>query len=98
MGMQAFLSGRDSCPQLHTLDVGYSAVTQDALSVAERIYAHAGMPAMSARAREAMRQWDAANTQHKHGAHKYSLEEYSLDAVTVKETFRPYRERFGAYL
>jgi hypothetical protein len=98
MGMQAFLAGRDSCPQLRTLDVGYSAVTQDALSVATRIYAHAGMPAMSERAHEAMQQWEKENAQHKHGAHRYSLEEYALDAATVRERFLPYRERFGAYL
>ncbi|MET0657717.1 MAG: sulfotransferase [Steroidobacteraceae bacterium] len=95
LGMQAFLGGRKDLPQLPTLDIAYSATTRDALSVAERIYNHAGMSGPSDRARAAMRKWENENAQHKHGVHSYSLESFGLDEDTVKNRFREYREQFG---
>ena len=98
MGMQAFLTGRDSHPHLHALDVAYADTTHNALSVAERLYAHADLPAPGPSAREAMRQWEADNAQHKYGAHHYTLEEYGLDTKTVNDRFQAYRGCFGRYL
>jgi hypothetical protein len=37
-----------------------------------------------------MQQWLAENRQHQHGAHNYSLEEYSLNAAQVKLDFADY--------
>jgi hypothetical protein len=95
LGMQAFLDGRRQLPLLPTLDVGYSATTRDALGVAERVYAHAGLDGPSDRARAAMANWEAENTLHKHGKHTYSLEEFGLDENTVRARFRDYREAFA---
>jgi hypothetical protein len=35
------------------------------------------------------------NPQNKHGAHRYSLEEYGLSAETVRTRLAGYIERFG---
>ena len=42
-----------------------------------------------------MRQWLAANRQHKHGAHRYTLEEYGLSEAQVHGDFSEYTKEFG---
>ena len=37
-------------------------------------------------------QWLADNRQHKHGTHRYTLEEFGLEAVQVKADFAEYCE------
>jgi hypothetical protein len=42
-----------------------------------------------------MEAWRAANKQHQHGAHKYSLAQFGLDARTVDNALMFYRQRFN---
>ena len=44
---------------------------------------------------EAMRAHLRENPQHRHGSHRYSLEEYGLSADVVRERLADYIERFG---
>ena len=42
-----------------------------------------------------MQAWLTTNNQHKHGAHKYRLEDFGLDPSLVDKRLAFYRERFS---
>ena len=94
MGCEAFLQSRDDHPSMQVLDIGYPEVKKCAMKVAEKIYKYAGMD-LSDQARNAMREWERQNVQHKLGEHKHSLEYYSLTPKMVNERYKGYMERFG---
>ena len=68
------------------LDVQYVDLVADPIGTVRRIYEHYGCD-YSDEFENHMKQWLADNRQHKHGAHRYSLEEYGLDAETVRSDF-----------
>jgi len=76
------------------LDIQYADLVADPIATVQHIYAHHGYeftePFVAA-----MRQWLAANRQHKHGAHRYTLEEYGLSEAQVHEDFSEYTKEFG---
>jgi len=45
-----------------------------------------------------MQKWSAANAQHKHGQHVYSLEEAGLTKQRIDDAFAGYIDAFGAYV
>jgi len=45
-----------------------------------------------------MRRYLDENPQHKHGVHRYSAEQFGLDAGDVAGRFDGYREEYGAFL
>ena len=92
-----YLAGRDAHPATKILDIGYGELTADSQQVVEKIYAFAGRP-LKDQVREAVARWEAENHQHKHGVYKYSLADYGITPEMVEEKFRPYVERFRAYL
>lgn len=76
------------------LDIQYADLVTNPIATVQHIYAHHGYeftPAFEA----AMRQWLVANRQHKHGAHRYTLEEYGLREAQVHEDFSEYTKEFG---
>lgn len=76
------------------LDIQYADLVTNPIATVQHIYAHHGYeftPAFEA----AMRQWLVANRQHKHGAHRYTLEEYGLNEAQVHEDFSEYTKEFG---
>jgi len=79
------------------VDVSYHDIVHDAPAVIQRIYAASGNE-LSPDAVEAMRGWEAANAQHKHGQHRYSLGDFGLSAAAVAEVFEEYARRFASYL
>ena len=68
------------------LDVQYADLVGDPIGTVRWIYEHHGLD-YSTEFENGMNQWLADNRQHKHGAHRYSLEEYGLDAKTVRADF-----------
>ena len=68
------------------LDVQYADLTGDPIGTVQRIYDHHGYAYLD-EFEERMKQWLADNRQHKHGQHRYSLEEYGLNAKTVRQDF-----------
>jgi hypothetical protein len=68
------------------LDVQYADLVANPIDTVQRIYDYHGYD-YSAEFENGMKQWLAGNRQHKHGAHRYSLEEYGLDAETVRTDF-----------
>lgn len=97
VGMLRFLAARKQLQfDNRILDVKYSDVRSNVMSVIEAIYRHSGRE-LSDEARAAMLQWDNDNEQGKHGKHVYSLSEFDLDEATVQQAFAQYTENFSAY-
>lgn len=94
MGAESHMLSRDANPGLNILDVGYPDIIRNVELVLERIYAHAGLE-FSEQAREATRNWERQNAQHRHGVHQHSLEEFGLSAEQAAARLRPYRDRFA---
>jgi hypothetical protein len=79
------------------IDVCYQQIRRDPLGVAREIYERAGLP-LSDEAVTAMTGWFAANRQHKHGKHAYSLEEFGLAPAEERRRFGSYYDAYGALL
>ena len=46
----------------------------------------------------AMLDWESGNAQHKHGQHRYALEDYGISRVAIKSVFKDYSARYAQYL
>jgi len=79
------------------LDVAYRDVVDDETSVIARVYAHCGLT-LGDDALERMLRWSAANEQHMHGQHAYSLDESALTRERIEQRFGAYLARFSAFL
>jgi hypothetical protein len=75
------------------IDVGYAELVTDPVGVTRRIHQRFGYP-HSDQGEARMRRWLADNPQGKHGVHRYTLEQYGLDAATVDRLTAPYRARY----
>lgn len=75
------------------IDVTYPALMKDPLGVVKDIYAKAGYP-FTPIFEERMQAWLAAHPQHKHGIHRYSLEQFGLDRTRVEEVTKEYRQKY----
>jgi hypothetical protein len=75
-------------------DVHYGRLVADPLGELRRVYEFLGVPLTPA-AEDAMRGWLRDNPQHKHGRHRYSLEDFGLERAVVGRAFERYRARFG---
>lgn len=78
-------------------DVSFRHMIEDPLGVVRRIYDRFGY-VLEPAAEAAMLDWLRSNPQHKHGVHRYTLDEFGLDSNDVERRFAQYRERFAAYL
>ena len=66
------------------LDIQYTDLVADPIATVQQVYDHHGYEYTES-FETAMRQWLADNRQHKHGAHRYTLEEYGLNEDAVRE-------------
>jgi hypothetical protein len=76
------------------LDVAYADLVADPLKQVRRVYDFLGLP-LPPETEAGMQRWLAGNPQGRHGAHRYRLEDFGLDARALAPRFEPYRERFG---
>ena len=67
------------------LDVQYADLVTDPIATVRQIYDQHGY-GFTKPFETAMRQWLSKNHQHKHGAHRYTLEEYGLNEAQVLES------------
>lgn len=84
---------RETIPAQRVVDVQYADIVADPLGTVRRIHAHFGA-AVPAEAEVAMRAYLADNPKDKHGAHRYSLEQFGLDRGQVEGQARAYHKRF----
>ncbi|PPS43144.1 sulfotransferase [Chroococcidiopsis sp. TS-821] len=85
---------RDSETSSRFYDVHYHHLVQDPIGTVRQIYAYFGYdfhPQMA----ENIKTWLAQNPQHKHGVHRYSLEQFGLAPERVNHQFAQYCERFN---
>jgi len=74
-------------------NVEYSEMVKDPISIIRGIYEQYGLD-FTPEAENAMRSWIANNPQHKHGKHKYSMEEYGLTSQDITDSMGPYLDYF----
>ncbi|MEH6584654.1 MAG: sulfotransferase [Halioglobus sp.] len=81
-------------PAENQYDVLYADIGADWEQAITGIYDFLGM-GFTPQAHSGMEDWLAANQQHKHGAHKYSLAEFGLNPETVDQRLMFYREKYA---
>jgi hypothetical protein len=89
-GMQA----REKIGDDRFFDVSYHDMIANPVRTVERIYNRFGLR-MKASHGQAISEWLAGNPPTKHGTHKYSSEEFGLEAESINRQFRDYVYRFG---
>ena len=67
-------------------DVHYKELVADPIGTARRIYDYHGYE-YSGRFEANMKKWLDGNPRHKHGVHRYTLEEYGLDEGEIRRDF-----------
>lgn len=95
-GIARALHDRDSgrVPSERFADVLYADLLRDPIGIVRQLYARFDRHLTPA-AEERMRRFLAMHPKDKFGRHHYSLEQFGLDAATVRKQFRDYRRRFG---
>jgi hypothetical protein len=88
--LEAGMAQRAAGDPARFLDIDYREFVADPLAQIARVYDHFGL-VFDERASRPMGAFIEANPQGKHGAHRYSLEEYGLTAGAV-------RQRLGFYI
>ena len=88
-----FLAVRDRARPAQFLDVGYASIERAPLETVEHVYDFLGWPLTGA-ARTGIERFLAANPKDKHGAHRYTLEQYGLARAELARRFARYIDRF----
>jgi hypothetical protein len=89
-GTDRALAARDAADPSRFFDVPYPALLADPVGTVRDACRHFGY-AFDAEYETRLRDWIAANPQHKHGVHRYSLEQFGLDPDAVNLAFANYR-------
>ena len=92
--LDGFLAVRERAAAAQFLDIDYEAIETSPLETVERVYAFLGWP-LTDRARASMAAFLGANPKDKHGAHRYTLEQFGLDRAELARRFARYCERFA---
>jgi hypothetical protein len=91
--LERALAARERIDARRFFDVDYRAFVADPVGTLRRIYGHFELP-FGPEQEAALAGHARANPQGKHGAHRYSLEEYGLSAEAVRERLAFYLDRF----
>jgi hypothetical protein len=87
---ERMIAARTALDPVRFLDVSYERMVADPISTIREACRHFGYefsPEYEARARR----YIAENPRHKHGVHRYRLEDFGLDEATVNHQFAAYR-------
>jgi len=88
------MATRDRRGEARVLDVAYADLLADPLAQVRRIYDWLGL-SLGDRTERRMRRHLEGNPRHKHGRHRYRLEDFGLDRETEERAFSCYRERYS---
>jgi len=88
------MHARDKVGNERFYDVSYHDMMANPVGTVERIYHRFGLT-MKLSHQQAIKEWLANNPPTKHGAHKYSSDEFGLEAKSVNRQFKDYVDRFG---
>lgn len=84
----------EQVPAENQYDIQYADITADWQQAMQGIYDFLGID-FDDHAKTGMQGWLNSNTQHKHGAHKYKLEDFGLTSEQVDQQLMFYREQFS---
>jgi hypothetical protein len=93
-GLRRTMAVRDRLAPDRVVDVQYDDTVRDPVGTVRRVYGHFGLERTAA-VDAGVRDYLTENPRDKHGAHRYTLEEFGLDRDEVDSAFASYRERFG---
>jgi hypothetical protein len=93
-GLRRTMAVRDRLGPDRVVDVQYDDTVRDPVGTVRRVYEHFGLD-RTAQVDDGVRAYLADNPRDKHGAHRYTLEEFGLERDEVDAAFASYRERFG---
>ncbi len=91
--LETFMQLRENHPPGRFFDLNYQEIVQDPLDAVRRLYLHFG-DELSPEAEQRMRDFMVKNPKDKHGAHRYTMEQFGLDRAAESPRFDRYRERF----
>jgi len=99
-GLEAFrrivermLLARGEIPAERVFDVHFGDLVADPVAMVHRIYAHFG-ETVSGEMDRRMKAFMEEHPRHKHGVHRYTLEQFGLRTGEMEDAFGPYLERF----
>ncbi len=92
--LEASLRDRPLVPPPQALDLPFDAFMADAVGSALRVCRFAGVPADAA-TRRRLEEYQAANPRGRHGTIAYRLEEFGLDAASLRARLRFYSDHFA---
>jgi hypothetical protein len=90
---ERMLAAREQIAPERVIDVLYRDVVEDPIEVARRIYERFGR-SLSDEAEARMRRWLTEHPRHRHGVHRYTLEEFGLEREQVERACADYVDRF----
>ena len=88
------LRAREAAPE-RFVDVAYHALAADPVAEVRGVYQRLGR-SLDPAAEDRMRAWLADNPRHKHGVHRYRLEQFGLSEDGVQGAFSEYLRHFFA--
>lgn len=91
LGCEQAIAARARSNPARFFDVSYDRLVADPVETAHAICRHFGYD-FDAEYESRARRWLAENPQHKHGVHRYRLEDFGLEAPTVERSFARYLE------
>ncbi len=91
--IQAMMDVRSQFDDRQFFDLPFEKIVRDPIDAIQQIYAYFGIDYTEG-ADEAMKRFRAANPKGKHGTHRYTLEQWGLNADEVRERFQRYSEAY----
>lgn len=88
-----FMQVRARADASRFIDVNYKDLLSSAAQEGGRVLAAAGIP-MSPAIKDGMEEWIEANRREHRAAHKYSLEDFGLDEVSIRRDYTDYIDRY----
>jgi hypothetical protein len=80
---------REAAPPGRILDLDYAQLMADPMAAIREVYESLNYP-FTDEFNHRARQWHQANPQHKHGKHRYRLEQFGLTEEQIDRQFEPY--------
>lgn len=97
VGMERALAARSRIGDHRFLDIYHGDFVRDALGTIERVYEYLGLE-LRPQVREEMLRWQKVNHSGAHGAHRYTAEQYGLDAEQLRSEYGFYIRHFDVHV
>ncbi|MDQ4133121.1 MAG: sulfotransferase [Actinomycetota bacterium] len=97
IAMDRALAVRAALPADRIVDVAYPRLVREPIECARQVYERFGR-ALAPAEEAAIATWLADNPQHKHGVHRYGLEQFGLSGGQVTAAFAGYLDEFALEL